>query len=209
MRPAARTARVVAAAAAVAVAALAAGCGDDDGGSSGTTRSTGTTADTEEDTTVSTESGTGGGSDAVPAERVELTADVRLDGSRVVFDYTLANTRDEPVAIVDPGSVVDTLEPAGEDGYRAAFLRTEGDPAGGPLPMIDGLVVAAGAEATGTARITGEFERLLATVELCIEVAPQPWADAGGGVARFPYRETGTPPELACTGPIPVPGAPA
>lgn len=192
----------VAAAVAAALATGAVGCGADD--------ETGDGADTavpvqEETTTVPT-------SDAPAAptapEGVSLTATVRLDRRRVLFDYTLANAGREPVAVVDTGSVIDTLDPVGEGGYRAAFLRGEADPAGGaPLPFLRGVVVAAGAELTGTAGITGQFEDLPSTVELCIEVAPRPWTDEGDGVAEFPYRVPGTAPVLACTGQLAVPPA--
>lgn len=193
---------LVAAVLAAALAAGAVGCGGDDGTGDGAETAT---PGQEETTTVPA-------SDTPTAptapESVSLTATVRLDRRRVLFDYTLANAGAEPVAVVDTGSVIDTLEPVGEGGYRAAFLRGEADPAGGaPLPLLRGVVVAAGAELTGTAGITGQFEDLPTTVELCIEVAARPWTDEGDGVAEFPYRMPGTPPVLACTGQLAVPPA--
>lgn len=177
---------------------LGSGCGDDGDGTTTTTRPAPTSPDGQEPDTVAT---TG-----IPASGVTLTATVRLDRSRVVFDYTLANTGGEPVAVVDPAGVVDVLDPAGEGAYRASFLRATGDPSGGsPLPSLEGLVVAPGAELTGTAGISGQFEDLPDRVQLCLEVVPAPWTDAGGGVARFPYRSTGTDPLLACTDQLPVP----
>lgn len=191
--------------AAVLAAALATGavaCGGDDETGDGAE----TAAPVEEETTTVP---TGDDPTATIApEGVSLTATVRLDRRRVLFDYTLANTGAEPVAVVDTGSVIDTLDPLGDGGYRAAFLRSEADAtAGAPLPFLRGVVVAAGARLTGTAGITGQFEDLPPTVELCIEVAPQPWTDKGDGVAEFPYRAPGTPPVLACTGQLAVPPA--
>jgi hypothetical protein len=173
--------------------AVVAGCGGDETGAATTTTAT--------PTTVTTTSTTAGG----PVDDVTLTAQVRLDGSRVLFDYVLANGGPEPIALVDPASVVDELEPSGEGAFRASFLRTSADPAtGGPLPSLRGKVAAAGAEIAGTAGITGQFEQLPETVQLCIEIVPRPWTDAGGGVAEFPYRLPGTAPALACTERLPV-----
>jgi hypothetical protein len=184
-------------------AVLGTGCGDDDAATSTTTTTAPpapTSTDAEETDTVPT-TGT-------PAPGVTLTATVRLDGTRVAFDYALANSGVEPVAVVDPAGVVDALDPAGDGAYRASFLRATGDPSGGsPLPSLEGLVVAPGAELPGTAGITGRFDELPDTVQLCIEVVPAPWTDAGGGVARFPYRPTGTPATLACTDQLAVPPA--
>lgn len=177
---------------------LSAGCGDDGEAASTTTRPAPTSPDGQETDTVAT---TG-----IPASGVTLTATVGLDRGRVVFDYTLANSGDEPVAVVDPAGVVDVLDPAGEDAYRASFLRATGDPSGGsPLPSLEGLVVAPGAELTGAVGISGQFDDLPGRVQLCLEVVPAPWTDAGGGVARFPYRSTGTDPLLACTDQLAVP----
>jgi hypothetical protein len=187
--------------AAVGLVSVAVGCGDDEAGTSPPSTPPSTTAGGQEDTTVPS-------SDApTPAVAgVSLTASVRLDGSRVLFDYALANTGSEPVAVVDTAGVIDVLEPTGDGAYRAAFLRTEGDPAGGsPLPSLQGVVVAAGDELARTAGITGQFDRLPPAVQLCIEVVPQPWTDHGAGVARFPYRPTGTEPALACTDQLTVP----
>lgn len=188
--------------AAVGLVSVAVGCGDDEAGTSPSSSSPPSTRDGgQEDTTVPS-------SDASTpvVAGVSLTASVRLDGSRVLFDYALANTGADPVAVVDTDGVIDALEPTGDGAYRAAFLRTEGDPAGGsPLPSLQGVVVAAGDELARTAGITGQFDSLPTAVQLCIEVVPQPWADDGAGVARFPYRPTGTEPALACTDQLTVP----
>jgi hypothetical protein len=182
------------------LAAVAAGCGDDDDASTATTTTPSAPTGGEETAVPAT---------GTPAAGASLTATVRLDRSRVLFDYALTNAGDEPLAVVDPAGVVDVLEPAGgEDAYRASFLRSSGDPAGGsPLPSLPGVIVAPGAEWTGTAGITGQFDRLPRTVQLCIEVVPQPWTDAGGGVAEVPYRPTDVEPLLACTDQLAVPGA--
>jgi hypothetical protein len=201
-RALARSVGVVAVAAAGAIGPLA-GCGDDEAGptTAEPTSAEPTSIESEEDTTVPS-------SDAPTVAGVTLTAAVRLDRRQVVFDYTLANTGDDAVAVVDTATVIDTLEPVGDAAYRASFLRTEGDAAGGaPLPPLRGVVVAAGGELTATAAVTGQFERLPDAVQLCIEVVPPRWTDAGGGVAEFPYRSPGTEPALACTEQIPVPAA--
>lgn len=172
-------------------------CGDDEGSAPTTTGAP--VAGAEEETDVPT------AELFEPARDVVLTATVRLDRNRVLFDYTLANTGADDVAVVDPATVVDTLTPV-DGGYRAAFLRTSGDAtAGAPLPTLRGLVVAAGGEITGTTGITGQFDELPPAVELCIEVVPRPWTDAGDGVAEMPYRPTDTEPALACSGQLAVP----
>ncbi len=180
--------------AAIVLALTTSGCGrDDESGASSDDRR-------QEDTTVPSSS------DASTPADVRLTAAVRLDGRRVLFDYALANGGAAPVAVVDPDTVIDTLEPVGAGGYRASYLRTEGDTAGGsPLPSLVGMIVGPGDELTGTAGISGEFDTLPETVELCIEVVPQPWTDDGAGVARFPYRPIGADPALACTDQLTVP----
>lgn len=178
---------------------LAGACGDDDDGSAPTTTGAPATGG-EEETDVPT------AEPSEPARDVALTASVRLDRSRVLFDYTLANTGADDVAVVDPATVVDTLTSVEGGGYRAAYLRTSGDAtAAAPLPMLRGFVVAAGGEITGTTGITGQFDELPPAVELCIEVVPRPWTDAGDGVAEMPYRPTDTEPVLACSGQLAVP----
>jgi hypothetical protein len=187
------TAAIVAAVAVV----LAGACSGDDERPASTTAPNGAA---NEETAVPT------AEPVTPAPDVTLTATVRLERGRVLFDYVLANTGDEDVAVVDVASVIDTLATTGDDAYRAAFLRTSGDAtAGAPLPFLQGLVVPAGDELTGTAAITGRFDRVPATVQLCIEVVPQPWTDAGGGVAELPYRPVDAVPVLACTDQLAVP----
>jgi hypothetical protein len=187
---------VAAALLAATLAAGVAGCGGDDRGGAPPTTATGS----QEDTTVPT-------TDTPTApDGVSLSAAVRLDRRRVLFDYTLANTGAEPVAVVDPTRVIDTLDQLADGVYRAGFLRNQADPAGGsPLPFLEGVIVAAGGELTGTAGITGQFDELPEKVQLCIEVVPQPWTDAGGGVAQFPYGTPAAERLLACTEQLAVP----
>jgi hypothetical protein len=174
------------------LAVAAAGCGDGDREGEPVAGATETT-----DTA-------GGGEDT----GVELTATVFREGPRLSFDYTLANTGTGPIAVVDTLAVLDQLEPLDGGAYRIVFARTTGDAAAGspsPLPDLQGKVVTADGQLATTARVTGDWDEISPEVELCIEVVPQPWTDAGGGVATFPYRAPDTEPTLACSGRLPVP----
>ena len=139
---------------------------------------------------------------------VELIATLFRDGQRLSFDYTLANRGAEPIAVVDTLAVMDQLEPLEGGAYRIVYARTTGDAAAGspsPLPDLQGKVVTPDGQLATTARVTGVWDEIPPEVELCIEVVPQPWTDAGGGVATFPYRAPDTEPTLACSGRLPVP----
>jgi hypothetical protein len=182
--------------AAAGLAATAVGCGDDD-------QEGEPVADASEATGT-----TGGGEEAGEAAGVELTATVFREGQRLSFDYTLANTGSEPIAVVDTLAVMDQLEPLDGGAYRIVYARTTGDAAAGspsPLPDQQGKVVTPDGQLATTARVTGDWDEVPPEVELCIEVVPPPWTDAGGGVATFPYRAPDAEPALACSGRLPAP----
>ena len=173
----------------VAAALAAAGCGGDDGGDGAEARG----QEQQEEQVADT--------------AAELTATVRLEGRTVVFDYALVNQGDEPLGVVDVATVMDRLEQLDGGANRVSYLRASADPAAGsPLPDLQGILLPAGGTVTGTARVTGEFDLVPPTVELCIEVVAEDVEGAAGGTATFPYRHPDTPPTLACTGRLPVPG---
>jgi hypothetical protein len=186
----------VAALVAAGLAVAAAGCGDGD-------QEGEPVADAAETTGAA-----GGGEEADMATGVELTATVFREGARLSFDYRLANTGTEAIAVVDTLAVLDQLEPLDGGAYRIVYARATGDAAAGspsPLPDLQGRVVTHAGQLATTARVTGDWDEIPPEVELCIEVVPPPWTDAGGGVANFPYRAPGTPPTLACSGRLAVP----
>ena len=179
------------------IAVVAAGCGDGDEEGEPVADATASTA-------------TAGGEEAGVATDVELIATVFREGQRLSFDYTLANGGAEPIAVVDTLTVLDQLEPLDGGAYRIVYARMTGDAAAGspspsPLPDLQGKVVTPHGQLATTARVTGDWDEVPPEVELCIEVVPQPWTDAGGGVADFPYRAPDAEPTLACSGRLPVP----
>lgn len=186
-RPVALTAVVVAAGAAV-VALV--GCGE------------GTTGDR----TTATTTGEG------PVGDVSLSVAVHAAGRHLRLDYTLTNTGTAPAAVVDTESVNESVERLPEGVLRARFLRSEGEPAAGggsPLPSLLGRTVAAGGDLRGSVVVTGGWTPPPTAVQLCIEVAPQPWRDRGDGVAEIAYRMPGTAPALVCSPQLPPPTPPS
>ena len=112
------------------------------------------------------------------AARVELTATVFREGQRLSFEYTLANTGSEPIALVDTLAVMDQLEPLDGGAYRIVYARTTADAAAGspsPLPDQQGKLVTPDGSAGHGRRVTGDWDKVPAEVELCIEVVPPPW----------------------------------
>ena len=174
------------------------GCGDDD------------PADDDGSTTAANGAGEESdvADDAWPlAEGVTLEAQVAPGDRHVIIAFTITNTGDTPVAVLDPEATPDRESTLGDGTVRVSFLGPEAAAGGGgePPPPGEGVLLAPGADHSGTTTALTRGGDLPATVEVCVEVVADFQADDDGdGQVTFPYRPTSELPTVACSGPVPV-----
>ena len=146
--------------------------------------------------------------DAWPqAEGVTLAAQVAPGDRHVIIAFTITNTGDTPVAVPDPEATPDRESTLGDGTVRVSFLGPEAAAGGGgePPPPGEGVLLAPGADHSGTATALTRGGDLPTTVEVCVEVVADFQADDDGdGLVTFPYRWTSERPTVACSGPVTV-----
>jgi len=187
-------ARAVAAGLALATAgALAlAGCGDDDT-ADGDGGSAGDDGESQEEGVTD--------DDWPRADGVTLDATPAAADRHVRIEFTLTNTGDVPVAVVDPADTPDRVASLDGGAVRVSYLGTEGAPGGGDaVPPGEGVLLAPGASHSGTARALGRGEDVPPELEMCVEVVADFFDDDDGdGRVTFPYRPTDEAPTVACS----------
>lgn len=146
-----------------------------------------------------------------PAPEVELSMEVqRLSDDVLDTSLTIVNGRTADVAVSDPtlGAAVDRSASA----LRIVSMRGEveagfSDALDAP-PLSSGILVAAG-QTLDLDLSLGIWRGDRQSVELCLEIVDTAEMTGGGDVVHggeidLHGREPGTPPQLACTGPVEI-----
>jgi hypothetical protein len=192
-RPATRLALALALAAGVALA----GCGDDGGGDGG-----------GDDGSADDGGAAMATDDATMSDEVAVEATATEDDGTVLLDFTVTNGGDRPVAVVDPLERPGREEPLDSGAVRVSYLMptvATGGGGGVPPEPARGVLLGPGESHSGTVRALTRGPEVPGEVELCVEVAADPYADDDGdGVVDVAPRPADDPPTLACSGPVAV-----